>query len=279
MKSLRLAIAVVAGVAACASAAAQTILTNPASVTWYKSRSGDSITPGTNSVLFTEGQTSGSTFVMNFSPATVNVGHTLTLVMNFTTGTSLSTASNSFRFGIFNSGATQIAADFNSNTPAGNAFLDDLGYMAAYNFSGAAVDLRARTANTVNQLLSSTTDLTTIANSSGSGTTGAFAASTSYTLTMTLERTSSGYIFSSLLNGGNNSDYYRTALDTTSLSSALTSFNEFAFYVNGGSNAVNTINVTGMNISVIPEPSTYAALLGLAALGLAAYRRHHATTS
>ena len=47
---------------------AQTVVSDPSSLTWYKTRTSDSITPNTStqSVLLTEGQTSASTFLTNF---------------------------------------------------------------------------------------------------------------------------------------------------------------------------------------------------------------------
>lgn len=50
----------------------------------------------------------------------------------------------------------------------------------------------------------------------------------------------------------------------------LTTVQGFAMNLGGSG---STLNVTFDNLSAIPEPSTYAALTGLAALGLAAYRR------
>ncbi|MDP1579072.1 MAG: PEP-CTERM sorting domain-containing protein [Candidatus Didemnitutus sp.] len=281
------AVALVASFALSASiASAQTLLTNPADVTWFKSRTGDSITPGATNVLFVEGQTSGSSFIMNFPTANVAVGETLTVSLSFTTGGTVNnTTSNSFRFGVFNNGGTPITANFNSNSPGASEFTNDFGYMFQHNFNGASsLGMYARDAGTgtmPNTLLSTTASpgWLNIA-SDTTGTPAPVAASTFYTLTLSLARIDGGYTFSSLLNGGATSEYARTVTDTTSGSIGLASFNSFAFYINGGSNAMSAIDLSAMNISVaatvIPEPSTYAALVGLCALGLVAYRRRFA---
>ncbi len=278
------AVALVASFALSASiASAQTLLTNPADVTWFKSRSLDTITPGASNVLFAEGQGSGSTFIMNFPTANVAVGQTLTVSLSFTTGGTVNSGtSNSFRFGVFNNGGTPIAANFNSNSPGASEFTNDFGYMFQHNFNGASsLGMYARDPGAgamPNTLLSTTASPGWLSiTSETTGTPAPVAASTFYTMTLSLARIDGGYTFSSLLNGGATSEYVRTLTDTTSGSIGLASFNSFAFYVNGGNAAISAIDISAMNISVatsaIPEPSTYAVLAGLCALGLVAYRR------
>ena len=119
----------------------------------------------------------------------------------------------------------------------------------------------------------STTGWTSLA-PSHSGTNAVFASSTPYTLSLSLTNTGSGYTFTSILNGGGISDYTLTKTDSTNAS--LASFNEFVLYVNGGTSALNSLNITSMTTAVIPEPATYGAILGALVLGVVAFRRFRA---
>lgn len=261
------------------AANAQTAVNSPSALTWFKSRTGDSITPGTGTVLFTEGQTSGSTFLANFPAAGVAVGQTLTVNLGFTTGETVDgVTSNSFRFGVFNSGNTQVTANFNSNSNA--AFTNDYGYGFGLNFNGSNVDLRARNGADPlpNTLLSSYGDTSGWSSSFSAipptGTIGAFLPNTAYTLGIELTRTAEGYSGAFSLNGGNAVSYGRSFADTTSSSRGLSSFDEFAFYINGGSAAMSSLTMTSLEISTVPEPMLAPVLaMSVAAAGLLSFRR------
>lgn len=240
-------------------------------LSWYKSRSGDTITTDSSAhtVTLGEGQTSASTFITSFAPVSLGVGDMLTFDLSFTTGATLNSAtSNSFRIGLFNSGATQVAANFNSNNNA--AYTDDLGYALSYNFDGTnGLGSFARSGVLPNTLLSTTASGWVAVPDVAAGTKAALAASTTYTLTFTLARSASGIVFTSLLNGGAISSYSRTATDTTSDSRNISAIDQLAIYVNGGSNAVSSLTFS----SAIPEPSTYALLLGAGTIAFAGLRR------
>lgn len=249
-----------------------TYVSSPSDLTWYKSRTADSITVGSGTVAFTEGGTSGSTYVTNFSDITLATGEVLTATIGFTTGTSVQSAtSNSFRWGLANSAGTLVSANFNSSSPPNSAFLDDAAYMFDYNFSGSSPALRARNAYANNQLISSSADYTLLS-STTSGTIAALAPSTAYVLTITLEKTADGYNVTALLNGGAVSNYSLTAVDTTSTTThALSTFNEFAFYINGGTGATNGITITNLTLaaqrpavapSFTTSPSSHPATIG-----------------
>jgi len=258
---------------------AQTAVDSPSDLTWYKSRSGDSITPGAGTVLFTEGQTSGSTFLANFPAASVAVGQILSVNVGFTTGATVDGAnSNSFRFGVFNSGNSQVAANFNSNSNP--AFTNDYGYGFGLNFNGSNVDLRARNGADPlpNTLLSSYSDTsgwtTSFSAIPPTGTIGPFLPNTAYTLGIELTKTADGYTGVFSLNGGNAVNYGRSFADTTSSSRSLSSFDEFAFYINGGSNTISSLTMTSLEISTVPEPVLAPVLaVAAAAAGLWGFRR------
>ena len=97
-------------------------------------------------------------------------------------------------------------------------------------------------------------------------------------------RSSSDSYASSLANGSlnNDSDWY-SATNSVTLSGisnttvriyASTTGNSSA--TGGGTLRIDDVDVLGsVNLSAVPEPSTYAALAGLTILGFAAYRRRH----
>lgn len=230
-----------------ASAMAQTFVSDPSSLNWLQTRSGDSISLNApqQSVLFSEGQTSGSTFLTNFPAVSVAVGQVMTVTASFTTGAVLGTASNSFRFGIFSNAGTPLPASINSNSS--NSFADDTGFLASYNFNGASASIFADTDTTTSKLLDSTSASTQISSTS-SGTNAAFAASTSYTLVIALSRTLTGYQFTSVLNGGNANHYTVSGNDNSS--GTPDSFSEFAIYVGGGAGAVSSLDLTAFSVVI-----------------------------
>jgi len=56
----------------------------------------------------------------------------------------------------------------------------------------------------------------------------------------------------------------------------VTSFDAFMYRASNGASMGGMHTIARFSVTAIPEPSTYAALFGVAALGLVAYRRHRA---
>lgn len=243
-----------------------TVLTTGAAATdvdvsqlgWLQTRTADSVTVNTaaKTVTFTEGGDSSSNFITFLpSPINVAVGQTLTLTINFETGTVLDIG-NAMRFGLFDSKNTRLAANVNSES--NDVFNDDAGYMASYNLNTGIGTLYCRVPGTDNRSLMSSTGndangLPRYVSASASVLSGApapIASTTSYSLTLTLTREEGMVTFASRLNGGDTVDYLLSGSDTSTPSVATQSFDEFAIRVAGGTASLNTLKLTSLEFTV-----------------------------
>jgi hypothetical protein len=180
------------------------------------------------------------------------------------------TSTNAFRVGVFNTGTTAYASDGDINS-----FSDNNGYLTRFGaaVSGSSLELRLRTTvasatytgvNTTSSLLGGTNNFI------AGQTQGTFVASgtSSHLFTMTFTRTATSIVITSMQDGG-------TAASASVLlsdSAVITSFNEFGLRPE----ITNTLLIDNFNVTssaAIPEPSAFAALAGLAAVGCAATRR------
>lgn len=189
-------------------------------------------------------------------------------------------ANNQLRFGLFYSGGgTRVISDnFGSASYPGGAaynFASQDGYASLTTLheqgknsdgSQASTSIRDRTGSNT-ALISTTTGYTTLGSSIVPPVT--FQIDTTYTGSMTITRTASGVDISVAYTGGAfGTNYAFSRSDTTD---AVFQFDMLAFHVN--SNVATAFTLDNVAVSVIPEPSTYAALAGLLALGFVAWRR------
>lgn len=257
-----------------ATASSPSVSTPTSSNTQWVSHIAGQLVASSTGMLWTMNSSSRS--VMGYFP-TVTVGSAATTFsLTFTTGTLGSNAGN-LRIGLFDSTpAGMRTTDGYSSTDATSA--GDLGYgifsgsnLMGNSTSNVSFNTRERT-NLSTDLLGTDGQWTNLSVGSYTGI-GYFQSNTTYTLAMTLMVDSGILNYTTAISGGNFSNWAYTVSDA---SPSTLNFDMLVFRLGGGSNQVNTINFNSFTVSQIPEPSTYAAMFGLAALGLVAYRRRRA---
>lgn len=278
-----LATALVALLAASA-ASAQTFLWN----TFNESSFTDAFSSG-NSVTVTVAANSRLTvFTSSFNPIALTNGTTKQVNFSISATGGLTSAG---------SGTTRVlyAGFFNNNstTTGSTRFADDTGYLLRWNPNGAGngfLEYQERASGAVNSLYNGYTGT-----SFGVGSNSAaieLLDNTLYSMSMRLAL-SAGGAFSFGTN--NTSTTYGASVSglpvtyygyTNTDSTPVTTLNQFAFMIQNttGSAISYTLtmdtNTLAGTYTAVPEPSTYAALAGLAALGLVmARRRRSAATS
>lgn len=295
---LRLLLTLGAIAAMCVGASAQqTIFTDDFSDGnrngWFTSSSSGTLTVSSGALYQTTG-TGGRSILTYFTPTSLEVGETLSLSFNLNivgpAGTAFSNAqgnNNQLRFGLYDSGGvTPVVADnFGSSSYPGGQynFGSQDGYASVTSLVAGSTNsdgtpagwtIRDRT-GTNTALISTTTGYTTLGAAEFPST--SFAVDTLYTGMMTITRTVDGVDITATFTGGAlGANYTISRFDDTD---AITQFDMLAFHLN--SNVAVGFLIDNVQLSLtaapIPEPSTYAALAGLLALGLAAWRRRNAT--
>lgn len=235
------------------------------------------LTASASGMLWNMNSTSNRMAIGYFPTVTVG-SQAVTFAFTFTTGNSGATANN-LRFALVNgSAAGYRTTDGFSSTDA--SYVGDTGY--GFFSSGSTVGGGNTTnlgLNTYERVTTSSNDLLGTASvwgtaiGSSSGATGYFAANTTYTFSVQMSHNAGTLSITTSLTGGNFSGMNYTTSDSTS---PVLSFDTLAIRVGGGSNQFSNYNFESFTVSQIPEPSTYAAFAGLAALGLVAYRRRRA---
>lgn len=248
------------------------------------------------------GVSSGSTrglmayFASSTAPVSLAVGDTLTVALTFRFNGSGAGANGDFRIGLLNSGggATNIASASSRYAVATSNSLTSSS--TARGYSGYIANTRAATTGSTDTLsfwertpgvtgsqqivgptasdLAATTTFAQLGNYGG-GSVGAVANSgTLYTLTFSASHASASQINLDYRVANATTDETIMSYSGSDSSTLITSFDSLMVF----STYNNQLTVTDMNVSVssIPEPSTYAAFAGLAALGLVAYRRRRA---
>lgn len=241
------------------------------------------LTPSATGLLWNSAAGTGSRYALGYFPqVTVAEGTTPTVfTLTFTTGDAGATANN-LRIALLDTSPNGIVT---SDGGAGNdAYIGDTGYgffSSASTVGGASttnLTLRTYQRNTLttNNPLSAAGDWgnnagsTQFGNSTGS--TGYFEPGNSYTFTVSMLLTGSSLDITTSLTGGNFSGLSYTVTDSVS---PTTSFDGLIFRL-GGNGQYSTINFTSFTVSgvsAIPEPSAYATLAGLGAMGLILTRR------
>lgn len=250
---------------------------------WFSSGISSTLTVSNGYMTQATG-TSGRSVVTNFNATSLAVGETLSLTFNlridgpalgnFSANTGVN---NQLRFGLYYSnGVTPVAAD-NFNSPYSFSAYDGYGSFTSLmagstnsNGTPAGWTIRDRT-GTENALISTTTGYTSLGATELPET--SFAIDTLYEGSMSILRTEAGVeITATFFGGALGTGYTMTRLDDTN---SVTTFDTIAFHLNssvGASYSISNVEVS-LIAAPIPEPSTYAALAGLLALGLVARKR------
>jgi Pectate lyase len=194
-----------------------------------KSRTGTTRTDAVGSVTFTQtatgsgGEAHWFHFTEEGSPINLQVGDSLRVTITFSfSGVNVAPSNNTFRFGLFNSLGTRVAADVggghsDSSTPA---LQGDLGYMAALETGGGSgapfSNLRRRDVLTSGNIFGTLNDFTALTDITGSTTRIPITSDTEYTLHMTVQRVSetSNTINITADVAGSSETYFASGTDT-----------------------------------------------------------------
>jgi len=278
MKSLLRLLAAAALLPACVSA--QTLVSDsfadaerstqnlPSSLQWFASFSSSmSVSSGALRLSPTNNTVRAATAY--FTPVALELGQAITLSLTFTpTVTAETNSPNGLRLGLFDSDGARLTGDGNptDNTYRGYAvFLNPL-------TNSARIFERVGTGALLTSLGNDIYDTANpLASGSAVGETLRFEAGESYTASLTVARTTDNrWLIGFALSGGNIGSYSFWGEDTANV---VTRFDTISFGLNSDMGATDFTNVS-VTLTAIPEPGTYAALVGVAALvGAACQRR------
>jgi hypothetical protein len=233
---------------------------------WSTSGTPLTIGAGTDTLTVTTGGSGNADrlFSRSFSEVTLGTDETIKLTLDFNgSGNSL------YRFGLYNldDGVTVTDGSLANTTSAKDGYYS---FYGASNNSGAVLRSETLTAST-SVVMGGGTNLAT--NPRNDPTT-AFSG-TLVSMVFTVTKTSTGIDIVSELHsgaGGTGSLIYSMTA-TQSLSSGFDTFDTI-FLINGGTSMIlDNVKLEYITASNIPEPGTYAAMMGLAMLGVVAIRR------
>ena len=280
--------------AAFQTAAAQTTLlsesSNPA--TWFNSSSSGTTLASDGKLSVTAGRHALTYFAPSATPQALAAGETLevTFDLSFTT---VGTTSGGFRVGLFDSnGATRPTAN---NVSDGFQGYDGYAFTFTPNpGSGSnSLNLRRRLTSGSDQLLSTIADTTYSVygsgTSSGSASGQVFQTGTVYAATYSVSRGSGNAltIDFNVTGGGAGWNFGKSYSITGPNDLAFDAFAVLSVSTGGSNFAIDNLRILHTAASgglsalevgggAIPEPSTYALGAGLAALGMAWWRRRRA---
>jgi hypothetical protein len=210
-----------------------------------------------------------------FTSTTLAPGDSISVSFNLRTTGANPTGGDAFRIGLFNSGGVKQTANLNAyNSTSFDAYT---GYFAQYtpNATGStttANSIRERVSSSNQGLFQGTT--TALANSSTPVVGGTVSFDTTYAVTFSISRS---------LDGTTNtitSSFGGASIISTDTTTPLSSFDTLGIFFgsnwgaaspNSRSNFIDDVLVT--HTAAVPEPSAFAALAGLGALGFASTRR------
>lgn len=179
--------------------------------------------------------------VTTFPSETLATGETLTLSFNFkSTGAASATG---IRFGLYNSGGTNLTGDIYSNPPTtGTVFQNDLGYSVFAPHQGTqAITLYSRPANsTANTVQLAAAANTTVINNSTNVATATNTTAT-YTASLALERTTGGYDYTV--------SYAGTSFSGSTTTVTTSTFDTLAIFGIEGPNAFLTLDNVQVSVS------------------------------
>jgi hypothetical protein len=192
------------------------------------------------------------------------VGEAMTLRFDLRVISAAANVNNAFRFGVFNSQGTRQVDDFFGSSPTFNGRVGDAGYYATINGTTAIGGLGFfREVDTDGSPVAGP-DVALI-NTANSTALGAAYNTLAFTITRT---TATSIVGTFSYNGGS-----PLALGTSAGAPVTTLFDTVYFSVGSNTGGITNMFIDNVNVSVIPEPSTFAALAGLLALGGAILRR------
>jgi hypothetical protein len=204
------------------------------------------------------GATNRSGVIKQFANTTIEEGETLVFSFTIDSRALRGDENNSFRWSIGNIG-TAVTGDFASTTPFSGGTRRNFVFAAATGTATTA--LNQHSAGFTSPVDGGTiTALTGLAASN-------FAASSSdaFHISVSFTRTATGLDIVKNFGGSISSASFTTAVANDFI------FNTIAFsFNNAGAYAISLDNIS---VSVVPEPSSFAALAGLGALGMVASRR------
>jgi len=242
------------------------------SAQWLNSStSGISLSNGTLSV--TAGRHALAYFTPSGSTQALDVGDSISVSLDITFS-SVGNASGGFRVGLFDSnGSTRPSAN-GDNT----SFTNYNGYIFTSTLDSStsnSLTLRERATGNNGALLSTTASPLYATAGSGGGPTGqTLATGITYSLNYTISRTDSTTLSHTFyLTGGSLIGFTNTFADPTASTTEFDAFAILSTSTNGSSFAIDNVAIT-YTAAAIPEPSTYAMILGgTAMLGLLYHRR------
>lgn len=242
------------------------------SARWYNSStSGMSLSSGALSL--TGGRHALAYFTNSGTHTLANVGDSLSVTFNIVF-TQVGNASGGFRVGLFHSNGAARPTDNGDNASFSNydgyAFSVALATPTSSASSNNNLILQERNAGVATTLISALTGGAYTAIGSGGGPTGqTLSTATTYTINYTVSRPSaSALTFSFSLTGGSVSGFSNSFTDNSPTTYGFDAFALLSTSSNGSNFSIDNVQVTA-----IPEPTTYAAIVGALALGLVAYRR------
>ncbi len=230
---------------------------------WYASVSG-SLDASSGAMAVTAGR--AAQIALTTPSTLVSVGDTITFTFDVSFATS-GNADNGFRFGLFDSNG--------GNLPSANGatgYDNYLGFIATTNpgaTGGSPVKFWSRDPANINGALITSIGAFDQVGVNGGSTTGAFPTATFLNATLSYTRTADGLDLSySLYNGA-------TELQSHSISLTAPSTYTFDVLALSGISTIGafTLDNVSVDLTTIPEPSTYALVVGAGMLGLVAWRR------
>ncbi len=211
-------------------------------------------------------------FTPSGSPITILDGESITLSFDFAFS-SLAAADSGMQFGLYNSGGTRLGADFSSSV---QLFANDAVFLPSTGY-GVQVNPGATTGVSTFSLRRKfgSSGATNFSNTGTIGTNNAAAylgltPNTFSTASITITRVGDSSVVSSTVNG---------ITQTGTLAGGGTfAFDTIGIFTSTAAVSVgNTFTFDNVNVTVVPEPSTYALLITSLVIGGLVYRRRRST--